>query len=441
MLAGVLAIAATPTTARANGAFPDAESLLLPADDPATLILATNFGLVVSNDEGANWSWSCETNAIAGGHFYSLGIGSPPRMYSVAQPGLAWSDDRGCSWTHAGGALTGATVVDAFPDPNDALTVWAAAMTTDGAGVTVASVHRSRDGGASFQRAVLELPAGASVTGLEVARGDSRVVYVAYREPPGLRPRLARSDDGGATFTTIDLEPTLGRAEVRLLAIDRVDPRRVFLRVIPEGGDRPSDRLAVSGDGGATWAVPVEIAGGRLTAFLQRADGTLLVGAIADLLTTGFGTPVGRRSRDGGSTFEDWPLTVRARSLAERGGLLLAATDDLADAAAVQTSTDEGMSWRPLLAYANVRAIRSCARAACFEDCLNKALLRVWDEAMCRAGGMADGGPVADAAADGSTTGSSGGGCSCRLTPARRPTGIAALLIIAAAAAIRRRRR
>ena len=35
-------------------------SLFLPADRPRSMILGTNFGLVVSDDDGANWYLVCE---------------------------------------------------------------------------------------------------------------------------------------------------------------------------------------------------------------------------------------------------------------------------------------------------------------------------------------------------------------------------------------------
>jgi len=66
-------VMATPAAARADGAFPSAQAVLVPADRPQEIILATNFGLVVSEDAGQTWSWSCEQNENALGMFYQLG--------------------------------------------------------------------------------------------------------------------------------------------------------------------------------------------------------------------------------------------------------------------------------------------------------------------------------------------------------------------------------
>src|SRR5437763_16996912 len=46
--------------ARADGAFPDAQGLLLPSDRPNEIMLATTFGVVVSLDGGQTWTYSCE---------------------------------------------------------------------------------------------------------------------------------------------------------------------------------------------------------------------------------------------------------------------------------------------------------------------------------------------------------------------------------------------
>lgn len=415
--AALAALIACASAAHANGAFPDSESLLLPAGQPALFVLATNFGLIVSQDGAATWAWSCETEATTQGRLYSLDRAGR-RIFAVTDAGLAFSDDQGCSWSHGAGALVGTSVVDAFPDPSDARRVWAAAALGADAGSGRSAVYLSRDGGATFDSAAFRLPPEATVTGLEVASSDPQFVYVAFREGPGVLPRLARSEDGGGHFVTLDLEPQLGRGEVRILGIDRSDPRRVYLRWIAEAVNVPHDRLVVSGDGGSTWTMPVELPGGRLLSFLQRQDGTLLATGLLNALG-GFGQPTGVRSRDGGRTFEAWPLTVRARGLAERAGRLYAATDDLADGYAVAIAdAEDGPSWTPLLSYARVTGIRACARFTCFEDCINKAVLRLWDEAMCRAEPVTD-----DAAAppDGGSGTDAGrprtaSGCSCGLT-------------------------
>jgi len=57
-------VAGTPGAAHGNGAFPDSEGILLPADRPDQLLLATNFGLFTSDDAGKTWAWSCRMSGL-----------------------------------------------------------------------------------------------------------------------------------------------------------------------------------------------------------------------------------------------------------------------------------------------------------------------------------------------------------------------------------------
>jgi hypothetical protein len=66
----VLALATVLATgsAHANGAFPDEFSIHFPANAPHRIYVGANFGLLVTEDDGATWRYSCEpwvTSAIA----------------------------------------------------------------------------------------------------------------------------------------------------------------------------------------------------------------------------------------------------------------------------------------------------------------------------------------------------------------------------------------
>src|SRR5947209_6557024 len=51
LIAFSIASLAAPSPARADGAFPDSLQVLLPAGQPHRIILATNFGLIISEDD------------------------------------------------------------------------------------------------------------------------------------------------------------------------------------------------------------------------------------------------------------------------------------------------------------------------------------------------------------------------------------------------------
>src|SRR5438045_2483292 len=88
-----------PARARANGAFPDTSQILIPPDRPRTLLLGTNFGLVLSEDGGGSWRWICEHGASTAGALYQLAAAPAHRLFTLGERVLGWSDDLGCTWT------------------------------------------------------------------------------------------------------------------------------------------------------------------------------------------------------------------------------------------------------------------------------------------------------------------------------------------------------
>ncbi len=124
----------TGRPARADGAFPDSLGILAPADRPHDIVLATNFGVVTSIDDGQTWTWSCEQDKTAFGAQYQMSAPPLDRMFARSQVGLVFSDDRACSWIASGGAVAGGSVTDAFPDPTNPSRVLAVVMSADADG-------------------------------------------------------------------------------------------------------------------------------------------------------------------------------------------------------------------------------------------------------------------------------------------------------------------
>ena len=127
-----LPIALGPTQARANGALPASYGILLPADKPQEVVLATNFGMIISEDAGKSWLWTCERPETSFGYLY--GVGPPPRdrFYALSpDTGLAVSDDGSCTWQRSGGALSSLVASDFFVDRTNADRVVAIAAPVD----------------------------------------------------------------------------------------------------------------------------------------------------------------------------------------------------------------------------------------------------------------------------------------------------------------------
>ena len=373
MLTAGLAVLVPARPVRANGAFPDSDAVLLPADRPQQIGLSTNFGLIISDDGGASWQWTCERAETSMATAYALGAPPGDRLYSLSlDVGLAFSDDDSCSWRRAGGALA-----DRDRDRLLSRSDRCGARARDRrrrrrtAGTGAAAVHESTDGGDSFAAAPLYVAgAGAELLGVEIARADPRVIYLAIadaRPAPDARALGRRGrdlDDAGHRAVA-------RRAPARIIAIDPVDPDVVYLRVIGAG----VELLAVSRDGGVSFATPITLAGGALSAFARLASGTVLVAG----LMPGDG---GRRPRawrgapiDGGVTFEDWALSPvpRLRALGERDGTLYLAGSNYMDGWALAVSSDEGRTIQPIARYDQVSAVKACVAAVCQELCDEQA--------------------------------------------------------------------
>src|SRR4051812_44587837 len=89
---------ARPGEARADGALPLSLGILLPEDRPQQVTLATNFGMLISDDAGASWLWTCEQPQTTSGYLYSLGPSPRDRTYALSPVwGFGYSDDGTCT--------------------------------------------------------------------------------------------------------------------------------------------------------------------------------------------------------------------------------------------------------------------------------------------------------------------------------------------------------
>ena len=332
--------------AAADGAFPDSMSLYLPADRPGSMVLGTNFGLVVSDDDGANWYLVCEQAIGSSVSMYQVSAPPEDRLYAATPAGLRYSTDGGCSWSSAGGRLAGANIVDVFPDASDSSSVFAIArVAADGdGGAEVEGVYQSIDGGRSFGDSAL-FTAGPMValTGVERARSSPQTLYLTMLSYPPSTPLVARST-AGSPFVVLD-ESAFTQSEPYLAAVNPADASILYLRLRAQ-----SDALGISRDAGGTVDTVVPLTG-RMSALLRRANGTILVGS---------SNGQSLRSLDGGHSFAPWDAAPHVRALGERGGALYVVANDLKDDFVVARSSDEGAHWAPLLHFRDIRGPRPC---------------------------------------------------------------------------------
>lgn len=391
---------------RADGAFPDAIRILLPPGQPQAMTLATNFGLISTSDGGATWTWSCETALNNGGSAYQLALddaGQLRRVVALSSWGLVHSDDLGCTWGASSGAGQDDSFTDVFVLPAAPSKAWALGIDPS-QGVGLAQiVFASTDGAATLTGPLFQAADQDQLLGVEAAALDPATIYLTLANGPDA-PSLAVTHDGGAHWTTTALASTVGSGYLRILAVGAASANTVYLRQSTGSGDR----LLVTRDGGATWRVALTVSG-SLSVFLQRADGTLLVGGILP-----DGSASGYRSSDAGGTFRPWPGIPHLRGLAERDGILFAAADDTQDGFALGSSMDAGDSFQPRLRYKDVAAVAPCVRSDCQATCQRLAGMGLWRASLCddSPAGPPDGGAPSDAASGHDAgRGSSGGGC------------------------------
>lgn len=441
-VAGVVALLAALAVsgpARADGAFPESYQVVLPADRPQQILLSTNFGLFISDDGGATWTWTCEQTATNGAQLY--GVSAPPldRLFAASPTtGLAYSDDGSCSWKSSAGSLAVALAPDFFADPARPMSVWAVAAPPEHPAMPSVVVH-SDDGGATFGPAVFTAPDDVQLVSVESARSDPQTVYVAGFHLPEFSAILQRSLDGGASWTSIDLSTVLGKNNFRIIAVDPADARTLTVRVFETTGDS----MAISHDGGQTFTQVIKTTG-QLTGYVRLDDGKILVSANEGTEGVGF------RSTDG-MTYAPWtPVTTsdtgapdvaadggaqrppHFRALAARDGKVYAAAKNFSDVWALGVSTDDGATFQRVMRYDDVHAVKACIQAVCWNNCAMASTLQaVWPKSVC--------GPEPEALPEPHSP--SSGGCGCRVSDALGPASSVVVLAAACLAFLRARSR
>ena len=331
---------------RANGAFPDEFSIHFSPTAPHRIYLGANFGLLVSEDDGLTWRYSCEpwvvsssnaALAFANVSFYQLTADGALLADSI---NVTRSSDVACTWPVSTGSITGLTVADFFPDPNDATFVLAIVTTT-----TASYIVASHDGGKTFDSPHLyDTP--DLLTGVEIARSKAGLVYATSKSTSSGAAKFLLSTDSGAHWTSMTLPISPG-TEPRILAIDPADEKKVYLRLL--GG--VSDAMAMTADGGQTFQTVIT-AIAPFSSFLRAGDGSIYAGTRTGKL---YVQPAGAT----GFTARDAP---HLRCLGQRPGMtrIYACADMFLDGYSLGYSDDNGVTFHATMSFTQLLGPLTC---------------------------------------------------------------------------------
>jgi hypothetical protein len=429
-LVAVAAFAAWPTAARANGRYPQTASVSFEPGNNHRIIVGATFGMLLSEDDGATWRWTCETNVGYSGNFDPIyAMSSQGTIFASTFNGLAISRDNGCDFDFAGAPLTGYWIGDVFVGADGE--VWASTVDT----TKPNDLFVSDNDGQSFTALGLAgLEPGAWWKTVRTPKTAPKRAYVSgYRIQPG-----AGLDGGDLPIPLVyrwdgDLPTPLwtkmsfsfqGESQLYLQGVSPVNADVVFLRVDGQLGDT----LLRSEDGAMSWTPVLSLPGdgNDLLGFAISSDGQKV---LAGTLTNGVFT-----STDGGKTF-----TMQANKIKMWCGGRRDADDALfscganwnPDQKAFARSTDDGASWQKVFRFAELDDQLLCAPTS------KHAQMCDWQSIKDMFGiGVADAGPPDGMAGapDAGQPPKKGGNCGCDV-------GLAAVLFLLPWPRRRRRRR
>jgi hypothetical protein len=205
------------------------------AFDPADrdhFVLRGTWALLTTRDDGASFTWSC----AVGAGFDRLtedpvvAISESGRVHLGTFDGLRRSSVTACDYEDGAPPTWGSFAIDVERDPHDGRTLWVAMSPGDAANTLL----RSIDEGDSYE-VVHTFDVGLLLERVRLAPSDPMRLYVSGAVPRmDTEPRhvyVLHSEDGGDTFTQVEIPLLDGERNAHVLAVDPLDADRALVRV------------------------------------------------------------------------------------------------------------------------------------------------------------------------------------------------------------------
>jgi hypothetical protein len=412
----VLVAALASSAARANNAFPDEFTVLLPPAYPHRIMVGANFGLLTSEDDGQTWHYTCEP-------WITQGSSGPLAQYSVTfydlladGAVLAASNELtstsglpppnfACTWPVSTGPVQSAVISDIFADPTDPTFALASIDVTssNGGGSKVIVSH---DGGKTFDAApIYDGTFGGNcggtgqsicylVTGIESSRSSPGTMYATTLSLSGASTQLLKFTNYGANLVStgeLPPPPQGQQAQSRILLVDPTDANKVYIRMLIGS----TDSVYVTSDGTAATATKILQINGLFSAFLLGGDGTVYAGTMDGVLYT-------RPPNSTTFTPKSGPSIPHFRCLGQRPGesRIYACGDLFLDNYSLGYSDDHGQTFTKMMKFTELLGPVSCSQ-------VQTACAAHWariQDVLCFGAG------VASCSSDAGTGGGGGGG-------------------------------
>ena len=336
--------------ATANGRLPNTTFFRINPYDTQQWLVGATFGLVLSQDGGNSFQWLCEQAAngptgFAGADPVALWWG-PNRLALAVYDTVLTTQDGGCTWA-AAHDLANLSITDLAGHPTDPNTWFVGTLDLNTA---MGKIFKTTDAGATYTALSLALP-NIGWQSVRVATADGqRMVAVGWQTSSFVGPYLALSTDAGATWRNTLITGGPDGVSGPQVTVSPADPNVLLVAITPVGSGASATLLMrVAADTGAGTVVATLADGYRGAAFAANGQ-TAWVATPTRLL----------RSTDGGASFTPLAAPIANACVDLEGSTLYACGNDMADAFALASSSNDGTTWSPKYSLASTAAPLSC---------------------------------------------------------------------------------